>query len=143
MLSTLLQVTQQSINGMTEVVFGVKDIFTIGGSIIATVTAYLTLKFELKAFKESTLKKLDDIDRVHDKFLAFTKEELINAKRDRNSIKRELLDDIKEKNDTSMKRIDKTQLEMKEYVNTTNAEFKEINSKLDRILGKMEEKLIV
>ena len=140
MLSILLQVTQQPINGMTDVVFGVKDIFTIGGGIIATVTAYLTLKFELKAFKEATLKKLDDVDKTHDKELNFLKEELMNAKRGRNAIKRELLDDIKEKNETAMKRIDKTQLEMKEYVNTSNAEFKEINSKLDRILGKMEEK---
>lgn len=139
-MGILLQVASVPVNGMTDVVFGIKDIFTIGVGIIATVTAYLTLKFELKAFKEATQKKMDDIDKLHDKEVAILKEDLMNAKRGRNAIKRELLDDIKDKNEMAMKRIDKTQSEMKEYVNTTNAEFKEINSKLDRILGKMEEK---
>lgn len=139
MLGILLQMAQQPINGM-DVVFGIKDVITIGGGIIATVTAYLTLKFEFKAFKESVVVDLANLNKEIDKDISTIQEEIMNAKRGRHAIKKELTDLIKEKEETAMKRIDKTQEEMKEYVKTTNAEFKEINSKLDKIIGSLDNK---
>ena len=126
----LLQASPQDIN---NIVFGVKDLITIGGGIVATVTAYLTLKFTLDAFKTATEKEFTDIKSVSDeKFLA--------VKHGKNAIKKELEEKIVDLKEMSMARIDKTQERMEGFQKDNQVEFKEINGKLNKILGLLENK---
>lgn len=111
MLVILLQVAEP-INGM-DLTFGLKDIIMLGGGVVSLFGAYFALKYGQKA---------------SDREIALLNEEIISSKRGRNAIKRECMDLIKEKDEATRARIDKTQSEMKSYSEKTDQEFKEINS---------------
>jgi len=117
----LLQISQP-INGMNDVVFGVKDLVTIGGGVVATVTAYLTLKFELKAHIETYGNQIKSL-----------KEDLMNAKNGRRAIEKNSIELLKEKDATIQKRIDKTQDKLEKEIEKNAEEFKQINSSISGI----------
>jgi septal ring factor EnvC (AmiA/AmiB activator) len=108
----LLQV-QQPINAMTDVSLNVKDVVMLIGGIVSLLSVFFALKYGLKAT---------------DKEISTVKEEIMNNKRGRHAMKAELMDAIKEKDEMTRARIDKTQSEMKAYSEKTDQEFKEINS---------------
>jgi trans-2-enoyl-CoA reductase len=110
------------IKGMTDVVFGVKDLITIGGSVIATVTAYLTLKFEFKAHKDA-----------YEKEANLLKEELLNAKNGRRAIEKKAAMDLKEKDELIQKRIDKTQEKLDKEIEKNTQEFNKINETISGV----------
>lgn len=122
----------------SEIVFGMKDLIQIVGGVLATASAYLTLKYEFKAYKSTTETKFLNMQKDYDKEVDKLKEDIISSKRGRHAIKKELEEVIKERHEVTMKRIDKTQEEQKTYMTATNQEFKEINSKLDKIIGSLE-----
>ena len=113
---------QAQINGMNDVVFGIKDLITIGGGIVATVTAYLTLKFNFNAHKEAQEKENVRL-----------KEEMISVKSTKKAFKADVLERIKEVDEHNRARIDKTQMEMSNYKNKTDEEFKQINSNIAKV----------
>lgn len=123
----------QAVNGMTDVVFGIKDLITIGGGIVATVTAYLTLKFTLNAFQEATNKEFKEMKKNYD-------EKLLNIKHGKNAIKRELTDKVDSLEVVMNKRVDKTQERMEGFQKENQVEFKDINGKLNQIIGLLEKK---
>jgi len=125
---------QAQVNGMSEIVFGGKDLITIGGGIVATVTAYLTLKFNFNAHKDATEKENDRL-----------KEEMRTIKSTKKALKMEVFEKIKEVDEHNRARIDKTQVEMRQYKDKTEEEFKVINNNISKvqqdtsnILGKLD-----
>jgi septal ring factor EnvC (AmiA/AmiB activator) len=104
---------QQPINAMTDVSLNVKDVVMLIGGIVSLLSVFFALKYGLKAT---------------DKEISTVKEEIMNNKRGRHAMKAELMDAIKEKDEMTRARIDKTQSEMKAYSEKTDQEFKEINS---------------
>jgi len=116
-MSELLQ-----IQGMSDVIFGVKDLITIGGGVIATVTAYLTLKFEFKAHKEA-----------YEKEIVLLREELLNARNGRRAIEKKSAMDLKEKDDLIQRRIDKTQDKLEKEIEKNTQEFNKINETISGV----------
>jgi hypothetical protein len=115
------------INGMTDVYFTTGNLITIVGGIIATAGTFWKLSSDHRQFKALTEEKT----RVMN-------EEILASKNGRTAIRRELSEKIKEVDEHNRARIDKTQLEFKGFVDKTNAEFKEINSSLNKIIGLLE-----
>jgi gas vesicle protein len=128
------------INGMTDVVFGVKDLGIVVSGAIATITAWLTLKFSFNAHKDSTKVKFDTMEKEHTKEADTLKLEITAAKMGRHAIKKELVHLVSEKFDVANLRIDKTQEDIKEHKSVVQNEFKEINSNLNKIIGMLEKK---
>ena len=128
---------QTQVNGMNDVVFGIKDLMTIGGGIIGVSTAYLTLKFKAEAKEKADEKRFDDIEKLYSKEIEEIKkhntEEIMNIQNGKRSMKKELINLIDKESETARKRIDKTQLEMKAYSEKTDQEFKEINNSISNV----------
>jgi len=124
MIGVLMQVIHEphAVNGM-DLVFGLKDVITIGGGIIATLTAFFTLKFGQKA---------------NEKEMETLKDDIAAEKLTRHSMKKEIVNDSKERELVIHHRIDKTQEDFKIDREKTQEEFKAINHNLSKILGILE-----
>jgi len=129
----------ETVNGMTDVVFGVKDLITIGGGVVATVTAYLTLKLNMSAKEKADEKRFSDIEHNHTKEISELKQEhkeqVMSLNHGKNAIKKELEIKIDKLEEMTKSRIDKTQERMEKLHSDNQLEFKEINAKLNQILG--------
>ena len=134
MLSTLLQVTP-NINGMSDVTFTLGNLITIGGGALATATAFFKLQYDQKSETKATIVRFATMEKDHSKEVEKLNGLFLQSQKAKRDMKAELLLKIEKESEISMKRIDKTQSEMKEYSNKSDAEFKEINSKLDQIIG--------
>lgn len=126
----LLQVAP--VNGM-DVVFGLKDTIMLVGGIVSLVITFLTLKLSFGAFKEAVNKEFKDLKKNYD-------EKIMNIKHGKNAIKKELTEKFDSMEKVMNKRIDKTQERMESNQKESQAEFKEINGKLNQILGLLEKK---
>lgn len=122
----------ETVNGMTDITFNLKDLGIVVAGVIATLTAFLTLSFKAVSNKEAIDLKLINFKENHDK-------EILAAKNGRYAVKKEIFESIIKLETVVMNRIDNTQRDMKEYGSKTDAEFKEINEKLNKILGLLDQ----
>jgi len=127
-----------AINGMTDVTFNVKDLGIVLSGAIATVTAWLTLKFSFNAFKEATQVKFDTMKTEHDKDIAMIHESQLDATNGRRSIKKELMQALKEDKEMLNSKIDKTNEDLRIHKTEVTSEFKDINQNLNKIIGMLE-----
>jgi TolA-binding protein len=134
--------TTNAVNGMNEIVFGLKDLITIGGGIVATVTAYLTLKFGFNAYKEASEKRFKDIETRNkeekERLVKEYDEKIMNIKHGKNAVKKELDAKIDKLEEMTKLRIDKTQERLESFQRDNQQEFKQINEGLNKILGLLE-----
>lgn len=103
---------------MNDFAFNLKDLIMLVGGIVSLLGAFYALKYGQKA---------------SDREITLLNEEVMSGKRGRNAIKREILDLVKEKDEATRARIDKTQAEMKSYSEKTDQEFKEINNTISGV----------
>ncbi len=126
-MGILLQIASHADAHAMEQVFTLKDVIYLGAFLISAVIGYTKLQSSTganaKAIREMKSKHTDDILHIQ------------NGKR---AIKSELIIMIKEYNDITNKRIDKTQEKVEKMQSKSDAEFKEVNEKLNRILGLLE-----
>lgn len=127
MLGILLQVAEP-INGMNDVVFGMRDVITIGGGILATATAYLTLKFSLSAKEKADETRFQNVEKKQE-------EDKLHIQNSKRAMKKDLISMIEKEALVTKNRIDSTQFDMKENQKSNNIEFKELNEKLNVIIG--------
>jgi gas vesicle protein len=128
MTGILLQAAPQ-INGMTDVVFGLKDVGIIVGGIIATLSAFLLLKGQVAGLEE----KLQAQRTAFDKEIAKVENDIAAEKLTRHSNKKEYMIALKEKEETIHKRIDKTQEDFKKAQDKTQEEFNKINETISGV----------
>jgi hypothetical protein len=105
------------VSGM-DLVFGIKDIITIGGGIIATLTAFFTLKFGQKS---------------NEKEMETLKSDIAAEKLTRHSMKKEVVNDSKERELVIHNRIDKTQDDFKNENEKNSKEFSKINDTISGV----------
>jgi hypothetical protein len=139
MLGLLLQV-----NGLEDVVFSLGNIITIGGGAVATLTAFLKLQYNQKAEEKATAVRFETIEKEYRKEINTVEKEyrkevetinnsIVHVQNGKRALRKELLEIIKEKDEMTRARIDKTQSEMKAYSEKTDQEFKEINSSISNV----------
>lgn len=121
------------VQGMTDVVFGFKDLITIGGGLIATGGTILTLKLNAKATEKANEKRFKDIEERAAEDKTKFHEELMNATNGRRAIEKKASMDLKEKDMLIQKRIDKTQDKLDKEIEKNAEEFKQINSAISGI----------
>ena len=126
-----------AVNGM-DIVFGVKDTAMLIGGIVSLATAYLTLKFSHNNFKDATNTRFETMKSELGKDITKIEEAQLDATNGRRSIKKELLEVVKEKFDVANGRIDKTQEDMRVHKTEVTTEFKDINQNLNKIIGMLE-----
>lgn len=97
------------------------------GSIVFSVASVVGVYWNLKI-------KLEQMKTGYDKDIQTMKEENLSIKAGKNAMRR---DSEKEIN-ILHKRVDKTNEELKEHRQQTDSQFKEINEKLNIIIGKLE-----
>jgi len=127
-----------AINGMSDVVFGLKDLGIIVSGVVATIGTYWKMTYDFKAFKESTKVKFDTMEKDNNKEVDTLKLDVTAAKMGRHANKKELIDLVKDKFDVANLRIDKTQEDIKIHKSEVQGEFKEINMSLNKIVGMLE-----
>jgi hypothetical protein len=142
MFGLLLDATP-AVNG-GELVFGIKDVITLVLGILGVSTTFLTLQLNFNSHKEATKVKFDTIKKENDsktetiekdfeKEIKSVREELISVKSSKRAQKAEFMEIIKEKDAATRARIDKAQGDIKELTNSTNDEFKSINTNISDI----------
>lgn len=144
MTGILLQVAHDHAVGVEGISFTVEHIITIVGGVVATLTAFLTLKLSFNAFKEATGVRFDVIETNYkNEVKRLTREydeKLLNVKHGKNAIKKELSDKIDKLEEVTKLRIDKTQERMEKFQTQNQNEFKSINETLNKIVGLLEGK---
>jgi len=117
------------VNGMTDVVFGLKDVGIIVGGIIATLSAFLLLKAQVGGLEE----KLQAQATSFEKEITKVENDISAEKLTRHSNKKEMMTALKEKEETVHKRIDKTQEDFKKAQDKTQEEFNKINETISGV----------
>ena len=139
MHNLLLQLLQ--VSAMNDVTFTFGDLITIGGGAIATLTAFLKLQYDQRSESKATIVRFETMEKeMKQQFSALT-ESLIDAKTKKNAIRAELNESIEKKDETTHKRIDAVRNDLKEYINKTDMEFKELNSGVSEIKGMLTQLL--
>lgn len=118
-----------------DITFSLANLITIGGGIIATLTAFLKLQYDQKAETKATIVRFETMEREHEKEVESLKSLITHNKNGKHAMKKELTALIEKEALVTKNRIDSTQKEMKENQAKTDAEFKEINGKLSEIIG--------
>ena len=108
----------------TELSFNISNLISIGVVLISSIVGYVKLHGQVKNNHK-------DIESIETDF----KEDKIHAKNSRNAIKKEMTENLKEKEAVIMKRIDKTQNDMKAYFSKADQKTETMNEKLNQIIG--------
>ena len=124
---------QAQVNGMSDVTFTLGNLITIGGGALATASAFFKLQYDQKSETKATVVRFKTMEKEMSKEIEKLNDTIIHVQNGKRSIKKELLEVIKEKDEMTRARIDKTQNEMKAYSEKTDQEFKEINSSISKV----------
>jgi len=141
MLGTFFQVASQPqvVNGMSDVMFGVKDLITIGGGIVGVTIAFITLKHSHNSFKEAAEKEFKSIKAKSEENVKELKESILLASTKKNAMRMEFKEMIEKVDDITHKRIDAVRDDLKTYTNKTDVEFKALNASLSKIEGMLSQ----
>jgi len=130
----LLQIAQP-INAINDVTFTLGDLITIGGGAIVTITTFVKLQYDQKSEAKATLVRFDTMEKEQRKENDTLKENLLHVTNGKRTMKKEIIGLIEKNADISNVRIDKANQRMDEDRKQNQVEFKEINEKLNQILG--------
>jgi len=139
MIDLLLQAAIP-VNAMSDFTFTLGNLITIGGGAITTLTAFLKLQYDQKAEKEATRVRFETIEKEHQKEVSKLEDNILHITNGKRAMKKEIMTMMEKESEMVKARIDKTQERMEENKKENQAEFKEINGKLNQILGLLENK---
>lgn len=124
---------QAQVNGMSDVTFTLGNLITIGGGAVVTISTFFKLQYDQKADTKATNVRFETMEKEHEKEIEKLNDTVVHVQNGKRAMKKELLEVIKEKDEMTRARIDKTQSEMKAYSEKTDQEFKEINSSISNV----------
>lgn len=137
MILDLLQVTQP-INAMNDVTFTLGNLITIGGGFLVTVISFIKLQYDQKSDAKATVVRFETLEKENTKEVEDLNNKILHVQNGKRAIKKDLIGMIEKEADVTKNRIDKTQERMEKDKAENQAEFKEINAKLNKIVGLLE-----
>jgi len=126
------------INGMTDLTFTLANIITIGAGVIATMTAFLKLQYDQRAESKATVVRFETTEKANDKEIEELNNKILHVTNGKRALKKDLIGMIEKEAEVTKARIDKTQERMEVDKKENQAEFKEINGSLNKIIGLLE-----
>lgn len=126
------------INGMTDLTFTLANIITIGAGVIATMTAFLKLQYDQRAESKATVVRFETTEKANDKEIEELNNKILHVTNGKRALKKDLIGMIEKEAEVTKVRIDKTQERMEVDKKENQAEFKEINGSLNKIIGLLE-----
>lgn len=123
------------VNAMNDVSFTLGDLITIGGGAIVTITTFVKLQYDQKSIAAATVVRFDTMEKDQVKEVDALKENLLHITNGKRTMKKEIIGLIEKNAEISNARIDKANARMEEDRRLNQVEFKEINEKLNQILG--------
>lgn len=130
MMETILQVQA------TELTFNTKDVIYIITIVVAAVTAF----FKMTSDKNAMTKEIGFIQKNISDNKSHIDAVDIASKNSRTHIRREFKEADEKDRDMLNQRIDIVKEDLKEHAKDTASEFKEIQGKLNKIIGLLEKK---
>ncbi len=124
---------QAQLNAMNDVTFTLGNLITIGGGFVVTLSTFLKLQYDQKAEAKATVVRFETMEKENNKEIEKLNDTIVHVQNGKRAMKKELLEIVKEKDEMTRARIDKTQNEMKAYSEKTDQEFKEINSSISKV----------
>lgn len=128
------------VNAMNDVTFTFGDLITIGCGLIMTVSVFLKLQFDQKADSKATVVRFETMEKEHEKEVSDLKDNILHVQNGKRALKKDLIGMIEKETGVLNRRVDKTNERAEEDKKENQAEFKEINGKLNKILGLLENK---
>ena len=113
--------------------FTLANLLTIGGGVVATLSTFFKLKYDQKSHCESTHVRFETMEREYEKENKLLREELLFLKGNKKAQKVEFMEIIKEKDEATRSRIDRTQQDVRDLNTATTNEFKLINTNISEI----------
>ena len=135
----LLQIAQP-VNAMNDVSFTLGDLITIGGGAIVTISTFIKLQYDQKSEAKATVVRFVTSEKEHKMTISGLEEKIIHINNGKRAMKKDLIGMIDKEAEVTKNRIDSTQHDMKEHQKANQAEFKEINGKLNEIIGYVKNK---
>lgn len=135
----LLQI-EQPVNAMNDVSFTLGDLLTIGGGAIVTISTFIKLQYDQKSEAKATVVRFETSEKEQKMTITGLEEKIIHITNGKRAMKKDLIGMIEKESIVTKNRIDSTQHDMKEHQKSNQAEFKEINGKLNEIIGYVKNK---
>ena len=126
------------ISTVNDVTFTLGNLITIGGGIIATLSAFFKLQYDQKGETKATIVRFETLEKELEKQCLISDEKILHVTNGKRAMKKDLVGMIEKEAETTKARIDKTQERLERSDIKNQAEFKEINGSLNKIIGLLE-----